>query len=694
MDDLHSLLSYLTPSELRELDALLSTVEVPIWNPLPGPQTEAYYCEADELFYGGAAGGGKTDLLLGTSLQHHWRSIIFRREFQQLKGIRDRGGELFSDVSKFNGADLTWRIEDGRRIELGACQYEGDEQKYQGRPHDLKAFDEITHFTKKQFTFLKGWNRTTKINPETGNYYRCRVIAAGNPPTTAEGQWVTEYWAPWLNPSHPNPAKPGELRWFITNSDGEDVEVSGPEPVYMVINGLETAVYPRSRTFIRARIQDNPYLLESGYLSILQSLPEPLRSRMLSGDFGVGEDDDKWQVIPTAWIHAAQARWAPSFEEYLVKLATLRREKDVSKIKELRKVIRKAIEGTKFAAPSLSNVESIEAPESSSALPLGDPASDSGSPPIGEEALFENLKRGLRQSNEISEDLQGFIQGDPLGRKGITASVPSPLVEGGSPSSSDSFKQLTSGVTQGPGVDMSELLSPDQRQLNRDAAALLLQAGAPGQEEVGLDVSRGGRDKSVMSYRKGGWFDKLRIKPGAQTPDGPAVINWVIDEGFRHLKCKIDVVGVGSSPVDVGKLHGMEVVPMNGANASVGRDRSGTLEFCNARSEWMWTLREALDPSLGLELALPLDSELVADLAAARWKLTPKGIQVEDKQKIKERLGRSPDKGDAIINAFAQPSIPGMGFLNYYREEAGRAREAVDAAEREITRRRDLGQPI
>ena len=51
---------------------------------------------------------------------------------------------------------------------------------------------------------------------------------------TAEGAWVISYWGPWLDPGHPNPAKPGELRWFTT-IDGKDVECSGPEPV--IVNG-------------------------------------------------------------------------------------------------------------------------------------------------------------------------------------------------------------------------------------------------------------------------------------------------------------------------------------------------------------------------------------------------------------------------------------------------------------------------
>jgi len=68
-------------------------------------------------------------------------------------------------------------------------------------------------------------------------------------------------------------------------------------------------ITPLSRTFIPSRISDNPYLTGTGYMATLQSLPEPLRSQMLYGDFSAGVKDDPWQVLPTAWVEAAMARW-------------------------------------------------------------------------------------------------------------------------------------------------------------------------------------------------------------------------------------------------------------------------------------------------------------------------------------------------------------------------------------------------
>lgn len=272
------------------------------WAPLPGPQTEAFESKADILFYGGAAGGGKTDLLLGAALTQHTRSCIWRREAPQLQGVVDRMSEMVPDVP-FNSQKGIYRLQGGRQIELGSCPHIGNETRYQGRPHDLKGFDEICHFAETQFRFLIGWLRSTRPGQ------RKRVICTGNPPTKPEERWVVKYWAPWLDPSHPKPAQPGELRYFYTDpTTGEDVEYPDGVPFKHETGEI---IVPLSRTFIPSAVEDNPFLVRTGYKSVLQGLPEPLRSQMLKGDFQAGQNDHEFQVIPTAWVEAAQKRWKP-----------------------------------------------------------------------------------------------------------------------------------------------------------------------------------------------------------------------------------------------------------------------------------------------------------------------------------------------------------------------------------------------
>lgn len=270
-----------------------------LWYPNPGPQLWALLTEADELFYGGQAGGGKSDLVLGLAVTAHKRAIIFRREFAQLTALIERSRELLQDVARYNGQEHIWRdVPGGRQLEFGGVQHEQDKHRYQGRPHDLKAFDELPEFTESQYRFLTGWARSTDLEQ------RVRVVATGNPPSHADGRWVIKYWGPWLDDQHPNPALPGELRWFTT-IDGEDTEVDGPEPFEHDGKTLR----PKSRTFIPASLSDNPYLRDSGYEAVLQGLPEPLRSQLLYGDFTVGVDDDPWQTIPTEWVRMAFKRY-------------------------------------------------------------------------------------------------------------------------------------------------------------------------------------------------------------------------------------------------------------------------------------------------------------------------------------------------------------------------------------------------
>ena len=812
-----------------------------MWNPWPGPQTAAFECQADELFYGGAAGSGKSELTLGLVATQHTSSIIYRREYPQLRGLIQRSHELFDSVGTFNSQENLWKI--GRkRIEFGAVQYETDVQKYQGRPHDCICFDELTHFcihpdtdvltnrgwvriqevttsdralamdkdgmaryerisathefdydgplisTKNgsiryrvtpnhnmvvvplrserwrfvmakdmpvypRHPFSKPWegepvdarvrlpeatgrglgrNANTAIDVDVhdwaefmgwyvsegscfetgarsgpkvsirqtvrnesldrlmerlpwrskwynrggylitsrqlfallkpmGNRYekrvprwildatsdvvlrfweafvagggsirkgggisielcnkglrddcqeiaakrgyrstagecvttsghkvyrlsvhgrksspvedrpsnrhveqysgkvycltvepshtflvrvqgrlmwtgnsqyqyqflsgwlrtvipgqRCRIVCTGNPPTDDTGIWVIDYWGPWLDKNHPNPAEPGELRWYVT-SQGQSIPVESGDPVGM--DG-ETH-YPKSRTFIPGSVFDNPYLVRTGYVSTLQALPEPLRSKLLYGDFSVSAGDNPWQVIPSEWIRAAQRRW--------------------------------------------------------------------------EEA------------------------GD---------------------------------------IHPTELTA------------------------LGVDVARGGIDNTILAPKYGPWFDHLRVVPGVETDDGPKVAALVqsfvesylegciddlresdgieLDESTyrevvealrKKVRVNIDPIGVGTSPLDILKANGLNVVPVNFAKASHVKDKSGKYKLRNLRSEVYWKFREALDPDTGSTICLPPDRMLLQELVAHRWGLTTGGILIEAKDDIKERLGRSPDRADAVVMA-------------------------------------------
>lgn len=364
------------------------------------------------------------------------------------------------------------------------------------------CFDEICHFTELQFRSLIGWMRTD--DPSV----RQRVVCSGNPPTDAEGEWVVRFWAPWIDPQHPNPAKDGELRWFVTDENGRDMEVPGPEQV-AVDNEMMT---PKSRTFIRSSVDDNLFLQTTGYKATLQSLPEPLRSQMLRGDFTAGRADHVWQLIPTDWVKAAQARWRP-------------------------------------------------------------------------------------------RDVKG---------------------------------QMTA---------------------------------------LGLDVSRGGQDKTSAARRHGQWFDEVLSVPGQVTDDGPKAAGFVAPL-IRNGACVcVDAIGIGSSALDFIKGLNLLVLPVVGSEASQGYTVAGNLRFKNKRAEMYWRLREALDPTAEEPIAFPPDSELLTDLTAVRYKVVQMGsnagIQIREKDEIREAIGRSPDKGDAVAMTFVSGiPAPGSNRRQVARREA------------------------
>lgn len=283
-----------------------------IFFPNPGPQTFGYYSEADELFYGGAAGGGKSALLCGLALNEHFHSRLFRRQMAQTEGLISEFRNQLGDLEGLRRSPypvIERKIGDRDiRVEFAGVANDEDKTKYAGRAVDLMGFDEITEFTEQLYRFLIIWNRPAPGDRRKNQ--RFRVVATGNPPENDEGMWVIRYWAPWLDPDHPNPAKPGELRWFTSIRD-EEVEVAGPEPIETGVvhdNGVREVVYPRSRTFIPAKLEDNPELERSGYAGVLDGLPEELRDKYRHGIFVARHKDASNQVIPTAWVDRAIER--------------------------------------------------------------------------------------------------------------------------------------------------------------------------------------------------------------------------------------------------------------------------------------------------------------------------------------------------------------------------------------------------
>jgi len=271
-----------------------------LWVPNPGPQTLAYLSLADVLGFGGEPGGGKSQLGLGLAFNEHQRSLIMRRQYTDLAGLIDDAIKINGGRDGFNGSIPPTMRRGGKIIEFGAARYVGDEQNWMGRAHDLLVFDEGTQFAYTQVRFLMGWLRHEDPKQRT------RVVIPTNPPLTSEGLWFVEMFAPWLDDRYPRPAKPGELRWYVSDEQGRDIEVDGPEPVKIG----DKLVQPLSRTFIPSTVDDNPFYAAGSYRAKLDAMTEPHRSILL-GKFKTTLSDQPDQVIPTQWIREAQKRWTP-----------------------------------------------------------------------------------------------------------------------------------------------------------------------------------------------------------------------------------------------------------------------------------------------------------------------------------------------------------------------------------------------
>ena len=104
----------------------------------------------------------------------------------------------------------------------------------------------LTQFTETQFRYLIAWNRSVDSNQ------RCRVVCTGNPPTEAEGQWVIDYWGPWLDEHHPNPAE--ELVPIITEAKALAAQAGRYLAVVCSLTGTEQD--PQGKQAVKRALQD------------------------------------------------------------------------------------------------------------------------------------------------------------------------------------------------------------------------------------------------------------------------------------------------------------------------------------------------------------------------------------------------------------------------------------------------------
>lgn len=231
-----------------------------VWEPMEGPQTEFLRRKEFECFYGGAAGGGKTDAILGDCLKYvdhpKYRFLILRRTFRQLAqggGIIDRSQSLFRQLgATFIDSKKEWHFPSGAVGYFGHMESEADRFNYQGGQYHRIYFDELTQFTEIQYRYLFSRVRVNDVEILPG------IRATGNPGGIGH-MWVKQR--------------------FVDNG---------------AFNSFMDPDSRLHRVFVPARVFDNPFYnpddprcIDANYVRALMTLPAEERRMLLEGDWDV-----------------------------------------------------------------------------------------------------------------------------------------------------------------------------------------------------------------------------------------------------------------------------------------------------------------------------------------------------------------------------------------------------------------------
>jgi hypothetical protein len=170
---------------------------------------------------------------------------------------------------------------------------------------------------------------------------------------------------------------------------------------------------------------------------------------------------------------------------------------------------------------------------------------------------------------------------------------------------------------------------------------------------IGADIAEAGGDETVLALRYDEVIAELRRLPRGDVMEATGHIVAALSPAEGHPPAIVDAIGLGAGIVPRLREQGYSALAFKSSHKTKLKDASRELEFLNCRAAAYWRLRDLLDPANDHALALPSDDRLIGDLTAPKWWIASTGkIQIEGKKELRERLGRSPDVGDAIVLAF------------------------------------------
>lgn len=258
--------------------------EPTVIRPQPGPQETFLGSSADIAIYGGAAGGGKTWALLMEPLRHianpGFGAVFFRRSTVQVRnegGLWDESEKLYPIIGATPREHvLSWEFPAGATVSFAHLEHDKTVLNWQGSQIPLICFDELTHFSQKQFWYMVSRNRSMcGVRP----YIR----ATCNPDADS---WVAEFIAWWIDQETglPIPDRAGVVRWFVRINDAL---VWADDPAEL--EARHPGIPPKSATFIPAKLTDNAALMaaDPGYMANLLALPKVERERLLGGNWKI-----------------------------------------------------------------------------------------------------------------------------------------------------------------------------------------------------------------------------------------------------------------------------------------------------------------------------------------------------------------------------------------------------------------------